>query len=173
MRLRELYRLLAAQGGVLERPYLECVSEGERRGKAPSVRAHSSDALLLLPGEVHWTEKGEEASVLDLCSRGSVDFNISIADIRKPGSERLPFFRSRALKLSLLVVERRSLRWMELLWRCIQEMLGLELVGVMGREEMEARECSSSDSQRPRTFLFDLWYDKKNCNFTGYKGLPW
>lgn len=53
MRLRELYRLLAAQGGVLERPYLECVSEGERRGKAPSVRAHSSDAFLLLPGEVH------------------------------------------------------------------------------------------------------------------------
>lgn len=115
MRLRELYRLLAAQGGVLERPCLEYVSEGERRGKAPSVRAHSSDTLLLLPGEVCKVEKGDEASALNLWNRGSVHFNISTADIRKPGSERLPFFRSRALKLSLLVVEWRSLRWMWLL----------------------------------------------------------
>lgn len=109
-RLRELYRLLIAQGGVLERPYLECEGKGERRGRAPSVRAHSSDTLLLFPGEVHRDETGDVASTLDLCSRGSVHFNISIADILKPGSERLPFFSSRALKLSLLVAEWRSLR---------------------------------------------------------------
>lgn len=53
MRLRLLYRLLAAEGGVRERPYFRVVSPVVRRGKAPSVRAHSSYALLLLVGEVH------------------------------------------------------------------------------------------------------------------------
>lgn len=53
MRLRLLYRLLAAEGGVRERPYFRVVSPAVRRGKAPSVRAHSSCALLLLVGEVH------------------------------------------------------------------------------------------------------------------------
>lgn len=43
--------------------------------------------------------------------------SISVADILKPVSDRLPFFRSKALKESLLVEDLRRLRWMEPVWR--------------------------------------------------------
>ena len=39
--------------------------------------------------------------------------SISVADILKLVSERLPFLRRRALKVSLLVEDFRRLRWME------------------------------------------------------------
>lgn len=156
MRLRLLYRLLAAEGGVLERPYLEDIMLGESRGKAPSARAHSSAALLLRPGEVQGASSSE-GSEPGLWRRGSVHFSISVADMRKPGSVRLPFFRSRALKLSLLVVERRRLRWMKPVWRDREAgRLGQAPVGVTGGEGGEMRERSSSESPRPKTFLFDL-----------------
>lgn len=45
--------------------------------------------------------------------RGSVERSISAADILKLVSERLPFFRRSALKLSLLVEDLRRLRWMD------------------------------------------------------------
>lgn len=109
MRQRLLYRLLAAEGGVLERPYFRVVSPVVRRGKAPSIRAHSSGALLLLVGEMH-SSSACAHSELALWKRGSVHLRISVADMRKLDSERLPFLSSRALKLSLLVVERRRLR---------------------------------------------------------------
>lgn len=53
MRLRLLYRLLAAEGGVRERPYFKHVCPADRRDRVPSVRAHSSAALLVRVGEVH------------------------------------------------------------------------------------------------------------------------
>lgn len=52
-----------------------------------------------------------------LWKRGSVERSISVADILKLFSERLPFFRSRALKVSLLVQDLRRLRWIEPVWR--------------------------------------------------------
>lgn len=45
--------------------------------------------------------------------RGSVERSISAADILKLVSERLPFFRRSALKVSLLVEDLRRLRWMD------------------------------------------------------------
>lgn len=112
IRLRLLYRLLAAEGGVRERPYFGIVCPVVKRGKAPSVRAHSSCALLLLVGED--SPSASAFSELALWKRGSVHLRISAADMRKLDSERLPFLSSKALKLSLLVVERRRFRWMEL-----------------------------------------------------------
>lgn len=162
MRLRLLYRLLAAEGGVRERPYFRVV----RRGKAPSVRAHSSCALLLLVGEVH-SPSDCACSELALWKRGSVHLRISVADMRKPDSERLPFLRSRALKLSLLVDERRRLRWMEPVWRGNEVRLGLDPVGVTGGEGRKLRQRSSSESPRPNTFLFDLWINRQQDRFSG------
>lgn len=43
--------------------------------------------------------------------------SISAADILKLVSERLPFLRRRALKVSLLVDDLRRLRWMDPDWR--------------------------------------------------------
>lgn len=171
MRLRLLYRLLAADGGVRERPYFRVVSPVVRRGKAPSVRAHSSYALLLLVGEVH-SVSDCACSELALWKRGSVHLRISVADMRKPDSERLPFFRSRALKLSLLVDERRRLRWMEPVWRGNDVRLGLEPVGVTGGDGRKLRQRSSSESPRPSTFLFDLWINRQQDRFSG-KTLAW
>lgn len=110
-----------------------------------------------------------EASVrCALWFRGSVHLSISAADIRKLPSERLPFLSSRALKLSLLVLERRRLLWMEPVWRG-RDSNGWERdvppgdapVGVTGgdgegRRSELLRQRSSSESPRPRTFLFDL-----------------
>lgn len=76
--------------------------------------------------------------------------------MRKLVSERLPFFSRRALKVSLLVADLRRLRWMEPVCRGRGEVkAGGVPVGVTGGDE-GARERSSSDSLRPRTFRFDL-----------------
>ncbi len=171
MRLRLLYRLLAAEGGVHERPYFRVAIPAVRRGKAPSVHAHSSCALLLLVGEVH-SPSDCACSELALWKRGSVHLRISVADIRKLDSERLPFLRSRALKLSLLVDERRRLRWMELVWRGNEVKLGQEPVGVTGGEGRMLRQRSSSESPRPRTFFFDLWINRQQDRFSD-KPLAW
>lgn len=127
--LRALYLLLAAEGGVRERPYfiplIEKDEVGEERAKA-SHRFQSSDDLFPRPGEAQGLcgavgEEGEAAggsnadSERVLWKRGSVERSISVADILKLVSERLPFFRSRALNVSLLVEDFRRLRWMELL----------------------------------------------------------
>lgn len=121
-------------------------------------------------------EEGEDEpeEVSGLCFLGSVHFSSSVADMRKLPSERLPFFSSRALKLSLLVLERRRPRWMELVWRGrdmdwdgdMREDVGDAAVGVTGGDAEEGDCCclwkllwrprSSSQSPRPRTFLFDL-----------------
>lgn len=85
--------------------------------------------------------------------------SISVADILKPASDLLPFFRSRALKVSLLVDDLRRLRWMEPVWRGEEQVEpGLVAVGVAGGDWawLPARTLSSSDSLRPRTFRFDL-----------------
>lgn len=84
------------------------------------MRAHSSGALLLRPGEAQGLcgvvgDDGEEGGSREdservLWKRGSVQRSMSAADIRKLVSERLPFFRSRALKVSLLVADLRRLR---------------------------------------------------------------
>ena len=50
-----------------------------------------------------------DGSDLDLWNLGSVFLSISAADMRALVSERLPFFSSRALKLSLLVLLFRTL----------------------------------------------------------------
>lgn len=55
-----------------------------------------------------------------LWERGSVVRSISAADILKLVSERLPFFRSRALKVSLLVEDLRRFRWIEPVWREVE-----------------------------------------------------
>lgn len=110
MRLRTLYRLLAAEGGARLRPYLG--PEKDRlRGMRPSLLAHSSWAFLFLLGEQLDGLSGVsgEGSDLDLWNRGSVFLSISAADMRAPVSERLPFFSKRALKLSLLVLLFRTL----------------------------------------------------------------
>lgn len=58
--------------------------------------------------------------------------------------------------MSLLVADLRRLRWMEPDCRGREEVkLGLCAVGVTGGDR-GPRERSSSDSLRPRTFLFDL-----------------
>lgn len=85
--------------------------------------------------------------------------SISAADILKLVSERLPFFRSKALKVSLLVQDLRRLRWMELVWRGREDTFpGHIPVGVAGGDcgWLPARDLSSSDSLRPRTLRFDL-----------------
>lgn len=126
--LRALYLLLAAEGGVRERPYFIPLSEkdevGEERDKA-SHRFQSSDGLFPRPGEAQGLcgivgEEGDDAaggsnadSERVLWKRGSVERSISVADILKLVSERLPFFRSSALNVSLLVDDFRRLRWME------------------------------------------------------------
>lgn len=76
-----------------------------------------SIALLPRPGEVDGLE-GEAGGSNALSEhvrwkRGSVERSISAADILKLVSERLPFFRRRALKVSLLVEDLRRFRWME------------------------------------------------------------
>lgn len=111
-----------------ERPYLNPLIEkdddvGEDRDKA-SQRLHSSAALLPRPGEAQGLcgDVGEEAEAVGeskaeservLWERGSVVRSISVADILKLVSDRLPFLRRRALKVSLLVEDFRRLRWME------------------------------------------------------------
>lgn len=128
IRLRALYLLLAAEGGVRERPYFIPLIEkdddvGEDSAKA-SQRLHSSVALLLRPGEAQGLcgavgEEGEEAGRSNADServrweRGSVERSISAADILKLVPEWLPFLRRRALKVSLLVEDLRRLRWMD------------------------------------------------------------
>lgn len=90
-----------------------------------------------------------------------------MADILKLVSERLPFFRSRALKVSLLVEDLRRLRWMEPVWRGREDANpgldpgldpGLIPVGVAGGDwgRLPDRSLSSSDSLRPRTLRLDL-----------------
>lgn len=81
-----------------------------------------------------------------------------MADILKPVSERLPFFRSKALKVSLLVDDLRRFRWMEPAWRLEGDDPGLSPGGVAGGDWgwPPARNLSSSDSLRPRTLRFDL-----------------
>lgn len=178
--LRALYLLLAAEGGVRERPYFSPLAAkdgevGEDREKT-SERFHSSTALfprlgefkgLCGPGE-EGDAAGESSSDSErvLWKRGSVERSISVADILKLVSERLPFFRSNALKVSLLVEDLRRLRWMEPAWRGKQAVdpgliavdPGLIGVGVAGGEWglPPARNLSSSDSLRPRTLRFDL-----------------
>lgn len=136
IRLRALYLLLAAEGGVRDRPYFIPPNAkegevGEDRGRE-SKRFHSSEGFLLRPGEAHglWGLKvgdpgeagGSKAdSERVLWNRGSVERSISAADMRKLVSERLPFFRSRALKVSLLVLDLRRARWMEPGWRGKEE----------------------------------------------------
>lgn len=173
--LRALYLLLAAEGGVRERPYFSPPvakdgEVGEDREKT-SERFHSSTALFPRLGEFKGLcgprEEGDAAAAEGsnsdservLWKRGSVERSISVADIRKLVSERLPFFRSRALKVSLLVEDLRRLRWMEPAWRGRQAAdPGLIAVGVAGGEWglPPARNLSSSDSLRPRTLRFDL-----------------
>lgn len=116
-----LYLLLAAEGGVRERPYLKPLIE--YMGEVGEDRLHSSVARLLRPGEAQglWGALGEEGEAVGsnadsdfvLWKRGAVERSISAADILKLVSERLPFFRRRALKVSLLVDDFRMLRWME------------------------------------------------------------
>lgn len=177
IRLRALYLLLAAEGGVRDRPYFiqlreEDGEDGEERVK-PSLRFHSSTTLLLRPGEVQGLcsiggEDGEARggsradSERVLWKRGSVERSISAADIRKLVSERLPFFRSRALKVSLLVADLRRFRWMEPLCRGSEDTRHGDIpVGVAGGDCGWLPPCdlSSSDSLRPRTFLLDLGED--------------
>lgn len=50
IRLRALYLLLAAEGGVRDRPYFVPINDGDVEN-IPSFRAQSSDARLLRPGE--------------------------------------------------------------------------------------------------------------------------
>lgn len=117
------------------------------------------------------SEEGEAAgesnadSECVLWKRGSVERSISVADILKLVSERLPFFRRRALKVSLLVEDLRRLRWIEPAWRGKEDTVpGEPPVGVMGGEcgWLVARDLSSSDSLRPRTLRFDLGKDVDN-----------
>ena len=82
-----------------------------------------------------------------------------MADILKLVSERLPFLRRRALKVSLLVEDLRRFRWMEPELRGSDDTdPGDNSVGVEGGDcgWLPARDFSSSDSLRPRTFRFDL-----------------
>lgn len=113
MRERPYFNPLIVKGGEV----------GEDIAKA-SQRLHSSVILLPRPGEVDGLcgivgDEGEAAggsnadSERVLWKRGSVERSISVADIRKLVSERLPFLRRRALKESLLVDDLRRLRWME------------------------------------------------------------
>ncbi len=91
--------------------------------------------------------------------------SISAADILKLVSERLPFFRSRALKVSLLVEDFRRLRWMEPVWRGKEDTDPGDMpVGVTGGDcgWFPERDFSSSDSLRPRTLRFDLEEDADN-----------
>ena len=150
MRLRALYLLLAAEGGVRDRPYFGPTEEGdvddepkEYRGIIPSLRAQSSGALLLRLGEAQGLSglagsagSSEESSERVLWKRGSVLRNISAADMRKLVSERLPFFSSSALKVSLLVADLRRLRCMELVCLGRDELsAGHVPVGVTGGDE--------------------------------------
>lgn len=50
MRQRALYLLLAADGGVRDRPYFGPIKDGDVEN-IPSLRAQSSASLLLRPGE--------------------------------------------------------------------------------------------------------------------------
>lgn len=166
MRLRALYLLLAAMGGARGRPCLEeGVEPGEGRGSAPSQRAQSSCALLLVrPGEsgADGASRGlvgesSEDSERVRWKRGSVLRSISVADMRKLVSERLPLRSRRALKLSLLVADFRRLRWMEPAGRGSDDARPGDMpVGVTGGDGECPRDRSSSDSFRPRTFLLDL-----------------
>lgn len=125
MRLRALYLLLAAEGGVRDRPYFGPISDGDVEKGDPGEHrgAQSSATLLLRPGEPQGLSgdgvvgeagsKGESKERV-LWKRGSVERNISAADILKLVSDRLPFFRRRALNVSLLVADLRRLRWIEL-----------------------------------------------------------
>lgn len=134
IRFRRLYLLLAAEGGVRLRPYLG--PEKDRlRGIKPSFLAHSSWALLFLLGEQLDGLSGASGvgSDLDLWNLGSVFLSISAADMRALVSDRLPFFSSRALKLSLLVLLLRTLLWIDP--TCFGEArLGAAPVGVTGGE---------------------------------------
>lgn len=86
-----------------------------------SFRGQSSGTLLQRPGEAQGLsrpvagEVGSREVSRDrvLWNRGSVVRSISVADMRKLPSERLPFFSSSALKVSLLVADLRRLRWIE------------------------------------------------------------
>lgn len=123
IRLRALYLLLAAEGGVRERPYFGPISDGDvEKGDPGEYRGQSSAALLLRPGEpqglsgvgvVGDVGSKEESKERVLWKRGSVVRSISAADILKLVSDRLPFFRRRALNVSLLVADLRRLRWIE------------------------------------------------------------
>lgn len=172
--LRALYLLLAAEGGVRERPYFSPLMEKEGEvgedSENTSQRFHSSSALFPRLGEFKGLcgarEEGNAPaggsnsdSERVLWKRGSVERSISVADILKLLSDRLPFFRSKALKVSLLVEDLRRLRWMEPIWRGKDDVEpGLIPVGVPGGDWgwPPARNLSSSDSLRPRTLRFDL-----------------
>lgn len=163
MRLRALYLLLAAEGGVRDRPYRDPTKEEEpipgKRGEKPSLRAHSSAACFPRLGDppgLSGDDNSRKDSERVRWKRGSVLLSISVAERRKPVSERLPFFSNRALKLSLLVADLRRLRWMELAWRGSEAELGEPLVGVTGGDGEWPRDLSSSDSLRPNTFRLDL-----------------
>lgn len=107
-----------------------------------SFRGQSSGTLLLRPGEAQGLSKpavGEVGSSGEsrdrvLWNRGSVVRSISVADMRKLPSERLPFFSNSALKVSLLVADLRRLRWIEPVCRGrVKEATGP--VGVTGGDE--------------------------------------
>lgn len=177
-RQRAAYLLLAAEGGVRERPSLgpagEDGEEGPRDGDRHSLRVHVSVALRPCagepPGGLSWAPcacvglSGGVSRERVRWKRGSVVRSSSAADMRKLFSERLPFFSSRALKVSLLVADLRRLRWMELCCRGneppgegVRPRLGsAPVVGVTGGEGEWPWERSSSDSRRPRTFRLDL-----------------
>lgn len=183
-RQRAAYLLLAADGGVRERPCLGPAGEegegeeGPRDGDRPSLRVHVSVLLRPWAGEpaggLSWARcvcvglSGGVSRERVRWKRGSVVRSSSAADMRKLFSERLPFFSSRALKVSLLVADLRRLRWMELCCRANEPPEGeggggvsprpgtAPAVGVTGGEGEWPRERSSSDSRRPRTFRLDL-----------------
>lgn len=106
---------------------------------------------MLRPGEASGLrgaaagDEGEDGELSVLWKRGSVERSISAADMRKLFSERLPFFSSRALKVSLLVHDLRRFRWMEPIWRGSEDApdtgAGLVAVGVVGVVGVEGGDC--------------------------------
>lgn len=83
-------------------------------------------------------------------------FRISVADIRKLESERLPLLRRSCLNSSLEVFDFLTLLYIWLDARC--ELVGVTgVLGEVAGEEVELRTATSPfESFRPRTFLFDL-----------------
>lgn len=125
---------LAAEGGIRLRPYLG-PEEGDRL-RASSLGHGPSLALLFCSGNSLaelWAQAIWVGSDLDLWNLGSVFLSISAADMQALVSERLPFFSSRALKLSLLVLLFRtaSLNGPTCFW---EARLGAAPVGVTGGE---------------------------------------